>query len=389
MTSHESLLTHLICSECQQRYSPHEPQRFCPQCTAPLIACYDLETGRCHLDRDRFAHRPHGLWRWHELLPITDSRYQITLGEGDTPTLPLPRLGGHLGISYLFLKDESLNPTGTFKARGQAVALAKIRELGITKVLVPTAGNAGGAMAAYAARAGLTARVLMPSDTPRANIEEARIAGAEVILVPGVISDAAQAAASMIDQGWFDVSTFKEPYRLEGKKTMGFEIAQAFGWRFPDIIIYPAGGGIGLAGIWKAYIELKTLGWLEDSTPPRLVAVQAQGCAPFVRAFQAHEDHCSFWQNAHTIASGLRVPKSFGDRLVLRALYDSQGTAVAVSDDEIRAAQKLLASSEGIFASPEGAATVAALSHLKDQGFLQPQDRVLLLNTGSGLKYLS
>lgn len=389
MTSRESLLTHLICSECQQHYSPHEPQRFCSHCTAPLIACYDLETGRNHLDRDQFAYRPRGLWRWHELLPVSDPRHRITLGEGDTPTLPLPRLGGHLDLPHLFLKDEALNPTGTFKARGQAVALAKIRELGITKVLVPTAGNAGGAMAAYAARAGLSARVLMPSDTPRANIEEARIAGAEVILVSGLISDAAQAAASMIDQGWFDVSTFKEPYRLEGKKTMGYEIAQTFGWRFPDVIVYPAGGGIGLVGIWKAYMELKALGWLEDTTPPRLVAVQAQGCAPFVRAFQAHEDHCDFWQNAQTMASGLRVPKSFGDRLVLRALYDSQGTAVAVSDDEIRAAQKLLASSEGIFAAPEGAATVAALLYLKEQGFLSSHEQVLLLNTGSGLKYLS
>lgn len=388
MTSRKSLLTHLICSECQQHYSPHEPQRFCSHCTAPLIACYDLETGRYHLDRDQFTHRPRGLWRWHELLPVTDPRHRITLGEGDTPTLPLPRLGSHLDLPHLFLKDEAINPTGTFKARGQAVALSKIRELGITKVLVPTAGNAGGAMAAYAARAGLSARVLMPSDTPRANIEEARIAGAEVILVSGLISDAAQAAASMIDQGWFDVSTFKEPYRLEGKKTMGYEIAQAFGWRFPDVIIYPAGGGIGLVGIWKAYSELRTLGWLEDNTPPRLVAVQAQGCAPFVRAFQAHADRCDFWQNAQTMASGLRVPKSFGDRLVLKALYESRGTAIAVSDDEIRAAQKLLASSEGIFAAPEGAATVAALSHLKRLEFLHSEERVLLLNTGSGLKYL-
>lgn len=389
MTLSASLLTHLICSKCQHHYSPHEPQRFCPHCNAPLIACYDLETARNHLDRDQFVHRPRGLWRWHELLPITDPRFQITLGEGDTPTLSLPHLGDRLGLSHLFLKDEALNPTGTFKARGQAVALSKLRELGLKKVLVPTAGNAGGAMAAYAARAGMAARVIMPSDTPRANVEEARIAGAEVILIAGLISDAAQAAASMVEQGWFDVSTFKEPYRLEGKKTMGFEIAQAFGWRFPEVIVYPAGGGIGLVGIWKAYQELKILGWLEDDTPPRLVAVQAQGCAPFVRAFQAHADHCDFWQKAQTIASGLRVPKSFGDRLVLEALYDSQGIAIAVSDDEIRNAQKLLASSEGIFAAPEGAATVAALFHLKEQRFLNPKERVLLLNTGSGIKYLT
>ncbi|WP_299027545.1 threonine synthase [uncultured Thermanaerothrix sp.] len=383
-----SLLTHLACSECGQSFSPHEIQRFCPQCSAPLVAHYDLEAGRRHLDREQIAHRSRGLWRWRELLPVFDLRWAFTLGEGDTPTLALPRLGEYMGFPHLYLKDEAINPTGTFKARGQAVALSKVRELGLQKVLVPTAGNAGGAMAAYAARAGLKACVLMPSDTPRANVEEARITGAEVILVTGLISDAAREAAARIEQGWYDISTFKEPYRLEGKKTMGYEIAQSFGWRFPDVIIYPAGGGIGLVGIWKAYLELRTLGWLEKATPPRLVAVQAQGCAPFVRAFRAHADHCEFWEGAQTMASGLRVPKSFGDRLVLRALYDSQGLAIAVSDTEIRDAQRKLASLEGIFASPEGAATVAALPYLRQSGFVHPEEQVLLLNTGSGLKYL-
>lgn len=384
-----SLLTHLACSECGRSFSPHEPQRFCPHCTAPLVAHYDLEKGRHHLDREQMVHRPRGLWRWQELLPVFDPHWALTLGEGDTPTLTLPRLGEYVGLPHLYLKDEAVNPTGTFKARGQAVALSKVRELGLRQVLVPTAGNAGGAMAAYAARAGLKACVFMPSDTPHANIEEARIAGAEVILVAGLISDAAREAATRLEQGWYDVSTFKEPYRLEGKKTMGYEIAQAFGWRFPEVILYPAGGGIGLAGIWKAYQELKALGWLEDTTPPRLIAIQAQGCAPFVRAFQAHADHCEFWEGAQTIASGLRVPKSFGDRLVLKALYDSHGLAIAVSDAEIWTAQQTLASLEGIFASPEGAATVAALCHLQKSGFVQPEERVLLLNTGSGLKYLA
>lgn len=383
-----SFIQDLVCTECGKIFSASAVETFCHDCKAPLWARYDLKQLRQSLSRESIASRSPGLWRWHELLPVLNPENLLTLGEGDTPTLSLPRLGQRFGLPHLYLKDEAQNPTTTFKARGQAVALAKARELGIRRVLVPSAGNAGGAMAAYAARAGLEAIVLVPADTPHANIEEARVAGARVILVNGLISDAAREAATLVEQGWFDVSTFKEPYRLEGKKTMGFEIAQVFGWQFPEVIVYPAGGGIGLVGIWKAYQELRDLGWLKRTTPPRLVAVQAKGCAPFVQAFAAGEKACTFWDNAQTIASGLRVPKSFGDRLVLRALYESNGLALAVSDEEIREAQEILAQHEGIFAAPEGAATLAALPDLLTRGFVKPGEHVLLLNTGSGLKYL-
>ncbi len=287
------------------------------------------------------------------------------------------------------LKDEALNPTGTFKARGQAAAISKAHELGIRQVIIPTAGNAGGAMAAYAARAGMRARVFMPADTPRSNVEECRAAGAEVTLVEGLISDAARLAGEMArEDGWFDMSTFKEPYRLEGKKVMGYELAEAFDWSLPDVILYPTGGGMGLAGIWKAFAELEALDWLEGPKRPRLVAVQAAGCAPVVRAFEAGERTNTFWENARTMASGLRVPKSFGDRLLMDALYQSDGTAVVVSDEQIQAAQQQLGRSEGIFAAPEGAALVAALPALIERGWLRGNETIVLLNTGTGLKYL-
>ena len=327
--------------------------------------------------------------RWHELLPVQTAENVVTLGEGDTPLLHLPALGAELGLRNLTLKDESLNPTGTFKARGQATAISRAKELGASQVIIPTAGNAGGAMAAYASRAGLLARVYMPADTPRANIEECRAVGAEVILVDGLISDAARAVSEVVRQGgWFDVSTFKEPYRLEGKKVMGFELAEAFSWELPDVILYPAGGGMGLVAIWKAFAELEEMGWLNSSHKPRMVAVQAAGCAPVVQAFNAGASTNTFWDNAHTVASGLRVPKSYGDRLVMETLYQSNGTAVAVTDEQILAAQAQLGHREGIFAAPEGAATVAALPMLLEQGWLKPDERVVLLNTGTGLKYL-
>jgi threonine synthase len=287
------------------------------------------------------------------------------------------------------VKDESSNPTGSFKARGLAAAISKAKELGMKKVIIPTAGNAGGAMAAYAARAGLQAHIFMPKDTPYANIEESRIAGAEVILVDGLISDAAGLAGEKARaEGWFDVSTFKEPYRVEGKKVMGYELAEAFGWQLPDVIVYPTGGGTGLVGMWKAFTELEALGWLENTRRPRMVSVQAAGCAPVVRAVQQGVDFCDFWTNAQTIASGLRVPKSFADHLILQDIYESRGTAVAVSDESILETQKELASSEGIFAAPEGAATLAALKALVSQGWVHSDERIVLFNTGSGLKYL-
>jgi threonine synthase len=313
----------------------------------------------------------------------------VSLGEGDTALVPLPRSGSMLGLSNLFVKDESSNPTGSFKARGLSAAVSKAKELGVRKVIIPTAGNAGGAMAAYAARAGIEALIYMPKDTPRANIEESRIAGAEVVLVDGLISDAAgMAGQKAIAEGWFDLSTFKEPYRLEGKKIMGYELAEDFDWTLPDVIIYPTGGGTGLVGMWKAFAELETLGWLDSIKRPRMVSVQAEGCAPVVKAFEAGAAFCDFWLNAHTLASGLRVPKSFADALILEDIRASQGTAVAVSDESILEAQQKLGRMEGIFAAPEGAATLAALEILVQQKWVHPDERIVLFNTGSGLKYL-
>ena len=295
----------------------------------------------------------------------------------------------NLGLSNLYVKDESSNPTGSFKARGLAAAVSKAKELGVEKVIIPTAGNAGGAMAAYAARAGLRAHIFMPRDTPFANIEESRMAGAEVILVDGLISDAAGMAGEMARaEGWFDVSTFKEPYRVEGKKVMGYELAESFDWSLPDVIIYPTGGGTGLVGMWKAFDELEALGWLENTKRPRMVSVQADGCAPVVKAFNAGASFCDFWINAQTIASGLRVPKSFADHLILQNIYESQGTAISVSDELILDSQRQLATMEGIFAAPEGAATLAALKELIKQGWVHPEEHIVLFNTGSGLKYI-
>jgi threonine synthase len=329
------------------------------------------------------------MWRWRELLPVIHQQNEVFLGEGDAPLLSLPRLEKELGLTNLYVKDESSNPTGSFKARGLAAAVSKAKELGVEKVIIPTAGNAGGAMAAYAARAGLRAHIFMPRDTPFANIEESRMAGAEVILIDGIISDAAGMAGEKARaEGWFDVSTFKEPYRMEGKKVMGYELAETFGWQLPDVIIYPTGGGTGLVGMWKAFEELESLGWLENTKRPRMVSVQADGCAPVVKAFQSGATFCDFWTNAHTIASGLRVPKSFADHLILRDIYDSEGIAVAVSDESILESQKQLASMEGIFAAPEGAATLAALKELIQHEWLDPSERIVLFNTGSGLKYL-
>lgn len=384
-----SYLSRLECSGCGKEYSHTEIHTFCPLCQSPLLSIYDLEKARQSVDRDEVTRRKKGMWRWHELLPVLYEENQIFLGEGDTPLLSLPRLQKELGLINLYVKDESSNPTGSFKARGLAAAVSKAKELGVEKVIIPTAGNAGGAMAAYAARAGLRAHIFMPRDTPFANIEESRMAGAEVILVDGLISDAAGMAGEKARaEGWFDVSTFKEPYRVEGKKVMGYELAESFGWQLPDVIIYPTGGGTGLVGMWKAFAELEAMGWLENAKRPRMVSVQAEGCAPVVKAFQEGATFCDFWTGAQTIASGLRVPKSFADHLILQDIYDSEGTAIAVSDESILESQKQLARMEGIFAAPEGAATLAALKELIKQGWVRPEERIVLFNTGSGLKYL-
>ena len=383
-----SYLTNLTCAECGACFSANIPQSYCIACQAPLLAQYDLANARNALDRDAISRRPRGMWRWQELLPVKDADFITSLGEGDAPLLPMSRLGNQLGLSRLFLKDESRNPTGTFKARGLSAAISKARELGISKFIIPTAGNAGGALAAYSACAGTQACIVMPKDSPSANLAECHFTGAEVIQIDGLISDAAQLAGQKaINENWFDLSTFKEPYRVEGKKVMGYELAESFAWQLPDVIVYPTGGGTGLVGMWKAFDELEALGWLESSSRPRLVSVQADGCAPVVRAFQEGAETCAPWPEAQTIASGLRVPRSFADRLILRTLRQSQGVAIAVSDSEILAAQRRLAAFEGVFAAPEGAATLAALPELIKNGWINSRDRVVLFNTGSGLKY--
>jgi threonine synthase len=385
-----SYLTDLTCSSCGRKYSASELNTFCAECNSPLLVQYDLETVRREVDRDKIRTRPAGMWRWHEMLPVCQPGNTVYLGEGDTPLLQLPNLGAEMGLTQLYTKDESLNPTGSFKARGLSAAISKAKELGVTRVIIPTAGNAGGAMAAYAARAGMEACVYMPEDTPKANKVECQVAGATVVMVDGLISDAARMVAEkkQAEEGWFDVSTFKEPYRTEGKKIMGYELAEDFHWTLPDVIVYPTGGGTGLVGMWKAFHEMAALGWLETSKFPRMVAVQAAGCAPIIKAFHAGAESSEFWQNAETVASGLRVPKSFADKIILNDLRESNGTAVSVSDEEITAAQKRWAKKEGIFTAPEASATLAALEVLVKQSWVDPDERIVLFNTGTGLKYI-
>jgi threonine synthase len=379
-------LDHLECSECHRHFSADAVQTFCQECQAPLIAIYDFSGIKQDLKFSTYASRPPGMWRWHELLPVKNPNNIVSLGEGDTPILPLPRLGARLGLPRLFLKDEGKNPTHCFKARGLSAAVSKAAELGIQEFVIPSAGNAGAALATYAARAGFPAHIFMPKDTPGVNLRQCKSSNAEVTLVDGLISDAGvMAREKSKGKPWFDVSTFKEPYRLEGKKTMGFEITEGFHGDLPNVILYPAGGGTGLVGIWKAFQELVQLGWLDGKHLPKMIAIQSSGCAPIVKAWQEEKDHCDFWQNASTIAFGLRVPKSFADRMILRVIRDSGGSAIAVADSDILKAQDLLATQEGIFVCPEGAATLSALQQLLKQGRISTDSKILLLNTGSGL----
>jgi threonine synthase len=381
-----SYLSHLECSLTGERYEGDELIRL-SKAGQPLLARYDLRKAAAELDRDKIARRAATLWRFHELLPVRDPSRIVSLGEGGKPILKLDRLGQHLGLRQLFLKDEGQNPTGSFKALGLSVAVSRAVELGARELVIPTAGNAGGALAAYAARAGISAHVYMPNDAPLINILEVQMTGADLHLVNGLINDAGREAAAAAEEGgWFDVSTLKEPYRIEGKKIMGYELARAFGWQLPDVILYPTGGGTGLIGMWKAFGELEALGWI-DKHRPRMVVVQSDGCAPIVKAFHAGVDIAEPWENASTVAGGLRVPVAIGSRLMLRTLIESQGTAVALPDSKIMAAQKLLASQEGIFASLEGAATIGALQHLVETGWVRSAEKVLVFNTGSGLKH--
>jgi threonine synthase len=384
-----SALQALICPQCQRSFAADQVQRFCQDCHSPLWARYDLQAVKGRVDPRGLQGAGGGLWRWRELLPVRNPAYQISLGEGDTPLIPLLNLARDLGLRRLWLKDESRNPTGSFKDRGMAVALSRARELGLRRWVMASAGNAGGALAMYAARAGGRARVYMPADAPEVNKREVRAAGAEIILVDGMIDLAGQRAAQDAEEGgWFNVSTFREPYRLEGKKTLGFEIARDLNWRLPGVIIYPTGGGTGLVGMWKAFHELRSLDWLAEQSLPRMVVVQAAGCAPVVQAIQAGWEEVEPWPQAQTRASGLRVPWTLAHRLILGAVRESGGTGVAVTEEEIAQAQADMARREGVLACPEGAATLAGLRRLLHQGWVDPQEDVVIFNTATGLKYL-
>jgi threonine synthase len=382
-----SALTHLECSRCGTRYDAGQVQGTC-SCGSPLLARYDTAWVGTHVGRDDLARRPPDLWRYHELLPVSSAGRVVSLGEGMTPLLALPRLGQAIGVPRLWMKDEGLTPTGTFKARGAAVGVSRAAELGVTGVAMPSNGNAGAAWAAYAARAGLRSLVVMPAAAPRVTQAECAAAGAELYLVDGLIGDAGAIVAAALPgrPGYQDVSTLREPYRLEGKKTMGYEIAEQLGWRLPDVIVYPAGGGVGIIGIHKALCELRDLGWV-DGRLPRLVAVQASGCAPIVAAFASGAAESQPWPDARTVAFGITVPKALGDFLVLDAVRGTGGTAVAVDDEALLADQGEIARLEGSLICPEGAACVTAVRQLRESGWLAASDEVVVLNTGAGLKY--
>lgn len=382
-----NFLTHLECGMCGEVLPAHKVWNLCPKCSKPLLARYDLEAAKEVINPGIISRREPNMWRYRELLPVSDPANILTLGEGFTPLHHARRLGKELGFSTLYIKDEGLNPTGSFKARGLSAAVSRAKELGIKSLSIPTAGNAGGALSAYAALAGMEAHVFMPSDVPRPFINECRVLGASVTLIDGLITDCGKAAAEGVKKyGRFDVSTLKEPYRIEGKKTMGYELAEQMNWTLPDVIIYPTGGGTGLVGMWKAFDEMEKLGWI-DSKRPRMVTVQSAGCAPIVKAFQEDKDFAEMWQDARTIADGLRVPAAVGDFLILRALRESSGTAVAVPDKEIMETSYLLGRTQGIFAAPEGAAALAGFIQLLRQGWIMNEERVVLFNTGSGHKY--
>jgi threonine synthase len=381
------MVTHLECSRCGRPYEKGKLHGLC-ECGGPLLVRYDLDRLRAQWSRDAVGRGPSSMWRYAPALPVANPTSIVSLGEGMTPLIRTKRLGERMGSSDLCVKDDGINPTGTFKARGMSSAISMCVELGVGKVAVPSAGNAAGAAAAYAAAAGIEAHIFMPRDVPRANYIECCAAGAKVTLVDGLISDCARIVAQRKDaEGWFDLSTLKEPYRIEGKKTMGYEIAEQLDWSLPDAILYPCGGGVGIIGMWKSFEEMEALGWI-SSKRPKMIAVQASGCPPIVRAFEQDTPASTFFENAQTLASGLRVPKALGDFLVLDAVRKSGGTAVEVADEAILDGVEELAASEGIFAAPEGGACVAACRKLLASAFFSRSDRVVIYNTGSGLKYI-
>jgi len=382
-----SFLSHLECSRCARQFDAGQWLNLCPHCDSPLLARYDLEAVRRILQREDMAGRPTNLWRYAELLPVRDPACRLTLGEGWTPLLPATRLGAALGLSHLYIKEEGLNPTTSFKARGMAVAVSRACELGAAGFVLPSAGNAGGALAAYAARAGRPAHIYLPAETPVPFVRECEGLGATVTTVRGHIGDAGRSARQEAERsGSFDLSTLREPYRVEGKKTMAFELVEQLNG-VPDVIVYPTGGGTGIIGMWKGFAELEAVGWIGPERP-RMVTVQAEGCAPIVRAFCEGSERARPWENPETVALGLRVPSAIGDFLILRALRESEGTAVAVGEPAIRAAWGRLGSTEGILTCPETAAALAGLEDLVRDGWIRPEERVVLFDTASGYKYM-
>ncbi len=385
-TTWYSYFTHLECTRCDQTASTDKLIGLC-SCGAPLFARYDMNALRARWPRAALSHAEASLWRYQPILPVVRKENCVALGEGWTPLLQFEKLSAMIGVQNLWIKDESPNATASFKARGMSLAVSRAKELGVQKVALPSAGNAGSAAAAYAACAGIEAHVFMPIDVPKPFQHECEFYGAHLELIKGLITDCAKHVLARKDrEGWFDLSTLKEPYRVEGKKTMGYELAEQFNWQLPDVIIYPTGGGTGLIGMWKAFDEMEQLGWI-DSRRPRMVCVQSNGCAPIVRAFEQGLEHAPEWQNAATIASGLRVPKAIGDFLMLRALRESHGTAVAVAEELIPRAVREYSRASGVFFCPEGAAALEATKQLVASGWIKPQEKVVVFNTGSGLKY--
>jgi threonine synthase len=383
-----SFATHLECARCAEFYEVNTIQQTCTRDGGPLLVRYDLRRVHDAVEREELRMRPATLWRLRELLPVERDASIVTLGEPMTPLLAAPRLGEALGIEALDVKDEGLLPTGSFKARGAAVGVTRAKELGVTTLALPTAGNAGAAWAAYGARASMRVVVVMPDTTPQVIQRETSAYGADVWLVPGSIADAgAVVKKACAERGWFDASTLKEPYRIEGKKTMGFEMAEQLGWTLPDVLVYPTGGGVGLIGMWKAFAELREIGWLRPDAVTRFVAVQATGCAPIVRAFAEGAEESQMWPDPKTFAAGIRVPKALGDFIVLRALRESGGTAVAVTEEQIAEGMRVAGEREGMLVCPEGGAALAATATLRRDGWIKKGERVVVFNTGSGLKY--
>ncbi len=381
-----SYVSHLYCPKCKKEYSPKEKYQLC-ECGSPLLVAYDLERLKENLSPEDVQSREPNLWRYHELLPVEDPKNVVSLGEGMTPLIKMPKLGKEMDIPNLYMKDEGIIPTGSFKARGAAVGVSKAKELGVEQLAMPTNGNAGAAWSLYSSRADIKATVVMPKDAPVITRNECAVAGADLYLVDGLISDAGKIVGEAIKAwGLYDASTLKEPYRIEGKKTMGLEIAEQFSWNLPDVILYPTGGGVGLIGIYKALNELKELGWIKGDLP-RLVAVQAENCAPIVKAWNERKQESEFWPDSSTIAFGINVPKAIGDFLVLEAVYNTNGCAIAVDEDKIVEEQKKVAQLEGSFICPEGAATFLAARRLREEGWIKENETVVALNTGLGVKY--